>query len=94
LGLSKQNWFDPVLDPIAHRGANADPDRPGMHTIYAHGGPDSINNFSPFSKYGPAMSPAMAAEMIRRGNWNGQPIWLKSCNTGKKRDGFAQKLAN
>lgn len=36
---------------------------------------------------------AQAAEMIRRGRWNGQPIWLKSC-TGKYPDGFAQQLAD
>jgi RHS repeat-associated protein len=94
LGLSKDNWFNPYFDPIAHSGARADRDRPGIHTIYAHGGPDSINLLSPFSKYGPELNAAQAAEMIRRSNWNGQPVWLKSCNTGKKPNGFAQQLAN
>jgi len=94
LGLSKEIWINGYFDPIIHSGARADPDRPGIHTIYAHGGPDSMNSLSPFSKYGRALDAAQAAEMIRRGRWNGQPIWLKSCNTGKNPNGFAQQLAD
>lgn len=95
LGLSKDYWISPIRDQIIFRGALNDPDRPGIHTIYAHGGPNAVNGSSFFRKYGPSLNAIQAAERIKGSNWNGaDPIWLKSCNTGKDPNGFAQQLAN
>jgi hypothetical protein len=85
----------PIRDWTIYSGASADPDRQGIHTIYAHGGPNAMNGPSFFSQYGPSLNAAQAAERIKDSNWNGKdPVWLKSCNTGKDPNGFAQQLAN
>ena len=94
LGLKKWIWVSPIRDWTIHSGARADPDRPGIFTIYAHGGPQSMNAPSILSQYGERLGPEQVADMIRDSHWNGEPIWLKSCNTGKDPDGFAQILAD
>ena len=95
LGLEKWIWVSPFRDSTIYRGALADPDRPGILTIYAHGGPNAMNGPSWLSKYGPALNANQVAEKIKGSDWNGRdPVWLKSCNTGKDAKGFAQQLAN
>lgn len=94
-GLEKLIWVSPFRDATIFSGAVADPDRPGMMTIYAHGGPNAMNGPAIFGQYGESLNAIQAAELIRKSGWNRKdPIWLKSCNTGKDPNGFAQQLAN
>ena len=95
LGLDKWIWLSPVRDLTIYLGALSDPNRPGILTIYAHGGPNAMNGPSILSKYGPSLNANQVAGVIKQSNWNGKdPVWLKSCNTGKDPNGFAQQLAN
>ncbi|NIJ97092.1 RHS repeat-associated core domain-containing protein [Xanthomonas arboricola] len=95
LGLEKWVWISPIRDPVIYSGARADKDRPGILTIYAHGGPNAVNGPSFFNKYGLAFSADQVADIIEDSSWNRKDVvWLKSCNTGKDPNGFAQQLAN
>ncbi len=95
LGLEKWIWVSPIRDWTIYSGALSDPDRSGILTIYAHGGPNAVNGPSFFQRYGPALNANQMAGAIKQSNWNGKdPVWLKSCNTGKDPNGFAQQLAN
>lgn len=95
LGLEKWVWISPIRDPVIYSGARADEDRPGILTIYAHGGPNAVNGPSFFNKYGLAFSADQVADIIEDSSWNRKDVvWLKSCNTGKDPNGFAQQLAN
>ena len=94
LGLSKDIWVSPFSDWTIYWGSRADPDRQGIHTIYAHGERDSMEEPSFFGS-GLSLNAAQAAIRISNSNWSGKdPIWLKSCNTGSSPNGFAQQLAN
>lgn len=54
-----------------------------------------MNGPSFFSKYGLAFSADQVADIIEDSSWNHKDVvWLKSCNTGKDPNGFAQQLAN
>ncbi|WP_146011184.1 hypothetical protein [Xanthomonas arboricola] len=54
-----------------------------------------MNGPSFFNKYGLAFSADQVADIIEDSSWNGKDVvWLKSCNTGKDPNGFAQQLAN
>jgi len=95
LGLEKWIWVSPIRDWTIYSGALSDPDRPGILNIYAHGGPSSVNSPSFLHKYGAPLNANQMASAIRQSSWNGKdPVWLKSCNTGKDPQGFAQQLAN
>ncbi len=95
LGLEKWIWVSPIRDRRIYMGALSDRDRPGILTIYAHGGPNAVNGPSFVSRYGDRLNAGQLADAIRQGNWNGKdPVWLKACNTGKDPNGFAQQLAN
>ena len=98
LGLSKDIWVSPIQndgDWTIYWGARADPDRQGIHTIYAHGSSDSMTAASFLGSSVEVLNSAQAATRIRNSNWNGKdPVWLKSCDTGASPNGFAQQLAN
>jgi RHS repeat-associated protein len=96
LGLEKDIYFHPYFDNALWKGATADPDRPGILTVYAHGVADKINDFDIFKKYGRGLDADELAERIRKGStWKpGMPVWLKACSTGSTADGMGQDLAD
>ena len=65
------------------------PARPGMYTMDIHGHPDKVTFLDR-----PLTEHDLAALIRNDPNWNGQPVWLFSCETGQLDDGFAQRLAD
>lgn len=59
LDLFREIRITGYVVPIIHSGTRVDPVRPGIHTRYAHGGPDSMNVWS--------SSVGMAPRSLRRG---------------------------
>ena len=65
------------------------PAQPGMYTVDIHGHPDKVTFLGR-----PLTEHDLAALIRNDPKWNGQPIWLFSCETGQLDDGFAQRLAD
>lgn len=95
-GLEKIIMFSYFRDSYLYSSAGRDADRPGILTVYAHGSSRVVNDFSWFSKYGDKIGPEeLAKKIIDSGKLQpGMPVWLKACNTGSDKNGFAQKLSN
>ena len=88
-------FFSPIRDLTAYLGSMRDPDKSGILTIYAHGGPNAVNGPSLINRFGDRLNANQLADLIRGKVENGKtPGWLKACDTGEDPEGFAQQLAN
>ena len=98
LGLEKVIFFNPDdPDQKPYRGAVADPDRPGVCVIYAHGNPNAIRDdrgSSPeYYRNNPEDLQRLKAELKELGCEEDMPVEFASCNTGKGDNSIAQNFS-
>jgi len=80
-------------DATFRQAADDVPSYPGEYVLDLHGTPNSVQLRDSDGNVR-ELSAKEFADVVRRTSWNGQPIRLFSCNTGKSSSGFAQHLAD
>ncbi|SDS53797.1 hypothetical protein [Microlunatus soli] len=80
--------FYPADDQPMREAARTLAQQPGYYVVDIHGTADR-------AKVGPTWLDAdqLAALIRETPDWQGQPVFLMSCDTGRRDDGFAQQLA-
>jgi RHS repeat-associated protein len=80
---------------FTHAAKRQDKDANGQYDVVAHGTPDGVQVKRPDGTTETVNDPGVLSETMGRDGWNGtDPIRLMSCNTGRKANGFAQRLAD
>jgi RHS repeat-associated protein len=83
---------NPALDDVM-LAALGIPKRPGYYDVVVHGSPFGVSIKDERGNVIPITPRQLALLIMRQKDYNGEPIRLLSCSTGKEDHGFAQQLA-
>jgi RHS repeat-associated protein len=91
-GLEKANLMHPRRDKNLYQAAQSFSDKKGVMMVFGHGSPTIMEDAR--GEVVKRLEPKKMLDLlINEYGWNGQPIMLFSCSTGKYDEGYAYQLS-